>query len=83
MCVCVTYIYSHAEVMPVACGTDILDVIRAWLELLMGRVFESKREADCRIHSHIEVSHMVFLQTVVVSDTESDAALDFFALRSV
>ncbi len=49
----------------------------------MGRVFESKREADCRIHSHIEVSHMVFLQTVVVSDTESDAALDFFALRSV
>lgn len=34
----------------------MLDVIRAWLELLMGRVSESRREADCHIHAHIEVT---------------------------
>ncbi len=53
---CVTYIYSHAEVMPVACGTDILDVIRAWLELLMGRV-KGKQTVT---YTHTYKSHGLF-----------------------
>lgn len=79
MCVCVCDLHLQPCRSNAGCmwNCDMLDVIRAWLEL-MGRVSERGMEADCLIDSHIDRSWSVFLQTVIVGDTESDTALDFF-----